>query len=1510
MYLSSLLLTSTCIVSAFTLVFAFLHVRKSFSPSRPGYEPLATDDNEEADQGDLHAAASLSDYYTFIPSHVAILEALLVLVDLMVGIALLFYHGKGSNCLPQSASIFFSCYLLVLLLARLPSLALYSLVRSHAMVLYAVRLFCTALIAHAMLTDQVRGKFLAAICTRLALYTILCLIHALAPRVPARLLLQGHVGSSKGARDEEASLVSRLLFCWLDGLVWRAYRATLEEADLDDLSPYYKCATVGPQFGTRVVSTRTLALSMFSFIKMDLLKQGAWAAVTGVAVYLPPMLVRVILQHLESEEQVEASTAWACVVGLLLSGLIGGTADAQSHWVGSQTSAKLRAVLTDAVFAKILRRRIAVKTATGTSSSPELSENNGQEAYASNGNIINLVSGDIPSTGLGTFLLYRILGASGIMGVLIMVALLPLHVLLSQRMTKVQRHLMKASDARTHASNEVINNIRTIKYCAWESPFSQRVLEKRAAEVKFLGARFFWWSIIMTIFHSLPYLVTILTCLFYSVIWGHELRTSIAFPALAIFAVLRIPLDHLAETISFVLRGRVSLGRIDTFLRERETSKYVQLKTASNPLNEIGFVDATLAWPAAFASSIPGNDDTEGSNLLSEQPTAPSSFRLQGLQLHFKQQGLNIVCGASGSGKSSLLLALLGEMDLISGGVLMPHEDERDTLRAGQYLLQSTAYCPQEPWIMNRTVRTNILCGLPFSAPRYKAVLDAVALQPDLKSLDQGEQTLAGENGSRLSGGQKQRVALARALYSHCSYLLLDDCLSALDSRTAKHVFFKALRGDLMRGRTCILATHHTALVLPYSDLGIILDAGKIVGQGSPDELVALGLVDADLSLSQSKASDLQFETTELYNTEPEYKFHESSQIPIETKPLSFDDEENIESIGLEIDPPAYKESKSEGAVPWRVIQIYMESMGSKLYWSVIVLGFATQQLLALGTNLWIKEWAFQYDKLDDTRTRQVGDEPAKAVPATYYLMVYTAICLSYAAVTLLRDLVTFKGFLRASSHLYKRLFESLLYAKLLFFEKVPLGQITNRLSTDVGVMDQEISGLSVSTVQIAVSLLMNIGLISAFLPMFLLVAVFISLAYYMVMVVYINGARDLKRIQAVKGSPLYQQIGETLIGCISIRASSQTSIFTAQTRRFVDQFNQSYLLVNAAQQWLTLRVNALSSVVSFVAGAFVLWKSNSLSPGAAGLVLTYCASFSENVVWLVQLYAMVQQKFNSVERLIEYTEIEQEAKQPLKTHLHDMHSDWPAEGAIHFRAYATRYASDLEPALVDIDFCVRPGERMAIVGRTGSGKSTLTLALIRALEADHGCIEIDGVDIASLELEQLRQVVTVVPQDPQAFDGSLRENLDPLQRHTDGEMLDVLRTVHLDPSGDSPQLDHAATELSRGQRQLMCIARALLRRSRILVLDEATASIDHATDSAIQAGLRASVAAGTTVLTIAHRLQTIADYDVVIVLDSGRIVEKGSVSELLSRRGEEARFRSLCEESGDLAALEQAAGI
>lgn len=545
--------------------------------------------------------------------------------------------------------------------------------------------------------------------------------------------------------------------------------------------------------------------------------------------------------------------------------------------------------------------------------------------------------------------------------------------------------------------------------------------------------------------------------------------------------------------------------------------------------------------------------------------------------------------------------------------------------------------------------------------------------------------------------------------------------------------------------------------------------------------------------------------------------------------------------------------------------------------------------------------------------------------------------------IALFRDFWLFFGSLTASWQIHKRLMESVTRAKFKFFDVTPLGQLMNRFSKDLEAVDQEVAPIAIGVMSCALAILVTVVLITVITPGFLIAGIFISALYFFVGKFYLRSSRDLKRLESVQRSPLFQQFGETLSGITTIRAYGEERRFIRDNMSRINTHSRPFIYLWAANRWLAFRMDAIGDLVAFFAGAFVVLSIGKIDAGSAGLSLSYALAFTENVLWLVRLYAVNEQNMNSVERIKEYLDVEQEAEAVIeKTR---PAANWPSNGSVEFINYTTRYRADLDPVLKDVTFKINPLEKVGIVGRTGAGKSSLALALFRGLEADAGKILIDDVDIGLIGLQDLRESITIVPQDPTLFTGTIRSNLDPFNLFTDEDIFAALRRVHLigvplsttnpstpitasrpgSPGFETPDtptgastpvnkniflnLSSTVTEsgnnLSQGQRQLLCLARALLKNPKVLMMDEATASIDYNTDSKIQETIHELK---STIITIAHRLQTIVDYDKVLVLDKGQVMEYGHPHELLKKEGKDAIFRGMCETSGDFEGLQKTA--
>ncbi|OAA67784.1 ATP-dependent bile acid permease [Akanthomyces lecanii RCEF 1005] len=1396
------------------------------------------------------------------------------------------------------------------------------------------------------------------------------------------------------SREPLASLFSIVTFSWVDDIVWAGWIAPFEMNTVWNLLPKDKAANVIASYRS-CKQTGSLVVHLLKYFQGPLIGQCLLAALAGVFTFAPTMLLKYILEYVENPDAAPRNVIWLFVILLPILDTIRSISDNISLWTGRKICIRMRAIIIGDVYAKALRRKAAAGPDKTLGVSPEDDDPASKGAVytikralglkgkkhpdakaqdkiaaaadeqANLGTIINLMSVDsykISETtaylhflvgaapvqlAVSVFLLWQVMGLSAIPGIVVMIFLVPVNYLLANGFSVTSKNIMAATDKRIHVTNEVLQNIRIIKYFAWEKRFGTIIDEKRENELKAMRSRYILWSVAVAIWNSVPVLITFFSFVVFTLVEKRPLYPSVAFTAISLFMLLRIPLDMLGDMFAHVQEAKVSVERVEEFLQEGETEKYEQLGSDNideDGVKRIGFRATTLAWSSRNSKTDDG----------------PTAFRLWDLNIDFLIGKLNIIAGPTGSGKTSLLMGLLGEMSLYSGKVFCPGGRSRDDVRPDPEtgLAETIAYVAQAAWLLNGSIRTNILFGAPYNEKRYNDVIVACALERDLDILDHGDETLVGEKGITLSGGQKQRISLARAVYSDSAHILMDDCLSAVDSHTAHWIFHRCIRGPLMETRTCILVTHNVQLCAPQSDFVVVLENGRVSAQGASAELIAAGKLGEDLQRSRP-SSALPSRAPSRASSFGETTVVESSHgAPHKPKVKK--------TVAPQVDP--MDEGKATGAIKWPVVKLYLFSMGSYWFWIIALIVFQLQQLAPVATNIWVRAWANQYVAEDirgvafssasasynnqfhpkaawatiaklsnlqvdqspayagaytvTTQTPIDRARPAHDVDAVYYVFGLAFIGALGAFTAFVRDIWIFFGSLTASRRLHNALLSSVMRARFKFFDVTPLGQIVNRFSKDLEAVDQDIAPTAIGVLACALSLIVTVVLIAAITPGFLIAAVFIAILFYGVSVFYLRASRDLKRLESVQRSPLFQQFGETLSGMTTIRAYGVERRFIRENLDKVNTANRPFIYLWALNRWLAFRADFIGNSVSFFAGVFIILSIGKIDAGSAGISLSYAMSFTDNVLWLVRQYGTNEQNMNSMERIKEYLDVEQEADAIVEDNRPA--ESWPEKGSVEFVNYSTRYRADLEPVLRGISLKINAKEKVGIVGRTGAGKSSLTLALFRALEADKGEILVDGVNIGAIGLQDLREKITIVPQDPTLFTGTLRSNLDPFDQYTDGQVFEALRRVHLIGEEDtstpttpvstltsnknifrdlSSPVAESGSNLSQGQRQLLCLARAMLKKPKVLVMDEATASIDYNTDSKIQETIREMRG---TVVTIAHRLQTIVDYDKVLVLDKGEMVEYAHPWELIS--DEKTQFYSMCESSGDLDILKKAA--
>ncbi|KAJ6502921.1 P-loop containing nucleoside triphosphate hydrolase protein [Mycena vitilis] len=812
------------------------------------------------------------------------------------------------------------------------------------------------------------------------------------------------------------------------------------------------------------------------------------------------------------------------------------------------------------------------------------------------------------------------------------------------------------------------------------------------------------------------------------------------------------------------------------------------------------------------------------------------------------------------SSKTSLLMALLGEMHCIPSSSDSWYNLPRES---------GIAYAAQESWVLNETIRSNIVFDTPFDEERYKKVLYQCALEPDLALFQAGDQSEVGEKGLTLSGGQKARLTLARAVYSKASILLLDDILAALDVHTAQWIVEKCLGGDLIENRTVILVTHNVALARPIADFVVMFGpGGQVTGQGSVSEATKRERLAAHIRDEQQTADKIQ------------------------------------EDIGIKdaVNPANGKLIVAEeiqlGHVRAAAFKMYFLAVGGKhplFFFTVFLGGLLSQQFFVVMMTWMLGYWAKQYEQ-----------RPAGEVNVVFFLSIFvTIVSLSTAAYAAIFIFLVL-GQLRASKVIHIDLINSVLTAPLRWLDVTPASRILARVTNDVKAVDDSLANQFWPLATMVVSMTLKFIAVVIYAPIFFFPGALVGALGAWIGQIYISGQLPIKRLVSNTRAPVLAHVGSALVGLVSIRAFGAEAKFSTEVAARIDRYTRTARNYWNLNRWLNVRMEVLGSMFSASLATYLVYIKHT-DAGDSGFLLNMSITFTYLLLWVVRRINDFEIQGNSLERIHGYIHIEHEKP---ATVAGKPPAYWPASGDLRVEGLSARYSEDGPRVLHDISFHIKSGERVGIVGRTGSGKSSLTLSLLRCIPTE-GSVIYDGLETSELNLDALRSSVTIIPQVPELLSGTLRANLDPFGQYNDAELNDALRAAGLFALQDGMDegrinLDSAistgGSNLSIGQRQIFALARAILRRSKVLILDEATSAIDYKTDSVIQNSLRNQLRGDVSVITVAHRLQTIMDADKIMVLDTGRIVEFDSPKKLLEIK--DGKFRALVEESGDREAL------
>lgn len=829
-------------------------------------------------------------------------------------------------------------------------------------------------------------------------------------------------------------------------------------------------------------------------------------------------------------------------------------------------------------------------------------------------------------------------------------------------------------------------------------------------------------------------------------------------------------------------------------------------------------------------------------------------FALNRINLSIQRGELVAIVGPVGSGKSTMFESLLGEVRYKGGRIVWGGDGH-------------VAYCPQSPWIQAASVRENILFGQPFDEERYWEVIRLAELESDLAILPQGDLTEIGERGTTLSGGQKARVNLARALYYDADTYMLDDPLSAVDPHVAKSLFHNAILGLRARGKTVMLITH-AIHVLPETDRIFTMLDGSIVESGTYHELERAGGAFAQLVQEFGGDQDSDDEEEQ-----------EGIEKGVSNKESNRFTREQMTVVSGKQDALS-QEERNTGSMGRGVYSAYLKAGNGSILLPLLLLSVAIMQAATVLNSYWLVWW----------REEEFGRGPS------FYMGVYAALGIAQAIATFLMGAVSGVFTYYAAQNLHEAAIRRILFAPLnTFFDVQPKGRILNRFTKDMDTIDNLLPDSARMAISTLGTVLGAIILITVLTHYFIIACAVVVFFYAIASIVYRRGAREVKRLDALLRSALYAHFSETLTGLATLRAYKEADRFRDDHHRHLDIENRAYFFSICNQRFLGVRMDAIGALLVFVTALLATVGANSLNPAQIGLALSFMLTVSQAFSWATRQVAEVENDMNSAERIQYYAnDLEQEAPQEMP----EAHLDpaWPQRGAIEFENVTLRYREGLPIVLKGITLSLNGGEKTAIVGRTGAGKSSLLTCLLRLIELEKGKITIDGVDIAKIGLADLRNRIGYLPQEPVLFSGTVRSNLDPFGVYDEARLNDALKRSYLiasdeshatsgtggmsgQPSSsihlDSP-LDEEGGNLSLGQRSLVSLARALVKDSQIILLDEATASVDVQTDALIQATIRREFAR-KTLLTIAHRLRTIIGYDKVAVFEKGEVAEFGS---------------------------------
>ncbi|GJJ72930.1 ATP-binding cassette, subfamily C (CFTR/MRP), member 1 [Entomortierella parvispora] len=1343
---------------------------------------------------------------------------------------------------------------------------------------------------------------------------------------------------------DKSNLISRLSFHYIQPIMAKGYKRPLQLSDVESLMPErIRSENAYPGLATtwekqvekfeHLPKGKKEKKRPWLLLKVIFLTYG-WTGWTSIIlcrvasttlVYLQPVLLGYIMDFMQSstsETPQPLSRGIMLAFLMFLTSLFSSVMGAQLFQLNADRGMEIRSGLIGLIYRKTLRLspEARIKSSTG-----EISNHMSVDAekwVAALNTLPQWISAPIELV-VALWMLYSQLGWCSLVGLFTILGLMPIQSRVSGIFQSIKETKLTAMDSRIRLVTELFTSIKTIKLYAWEDAFKAKIANYRQIEMSVLR-RFGVVYAGMTLIFSTTMFMSLLSFGMFAAFGGPggaagEITPHVIFVSLSLFGLLSRPISTMDTLLSSTTSILVATRRVQKFLLSEELEvrtedpahKQYPLDPAGYEGKAIVVKNATFSWTKEQSSSDDAypSDRDENTPLLenADGSVARNVPTLNGINFSLRSRSLTAVVGRIGQGKSSLLSALIGDMYKYNGSVQVRGR---------------VAYVSQLAWIMNCSVKDNILFGKPLDQEKYDQVLDACCLRQDLDMLPARDSTEIGERGINLSGGQKQRVALARAAYADADIYLLDDPLSAVDAHVDQQLWQQLIGpSGLLKNKTRLLVTHGIHH-LDQVDSIIVMKDGKISEMGDFVQLLS----------NRQGFYQLNLEFSSTHKRKSHKKLHGPEDVVPETASTSDSTSDADSSTAIAAQEQEMENPKAElvaaekmvdGGVGWHMFMVYARAASlSNMIWVVVL--YILVEVAQVGTSFWLRFWS-----------DAAGQEKYSVLQ---FLLVYGGFTLAYLAFNVaLFYVANVHAAILAARHLHDRLLNNLLRQPMSFFDVTPVGRIINRFSSDVENVDETIIWNFIDVVYCLVAIGGTLVVISTSTPLFLVAVPPLVLVYLYIQSYFIKSSQALKRFMSVSKSPLYQHFSETIAGVSTIRAMGANPRFITMNGAKADLSAETTLAFGIGNRWLKVRLEFLGALVVLGAALLAVLDQGHLSASVVGLSLTYAMNVTGDITWLVRSFSELQNQLVCVERIEEYAELRTEA--PLETAVR-LPKNWPSEGKVEFKNYSSRYREGLDLVIKNVSFEVKPAEKVGIVGRTGAGKSSLTLALFRMIEAadsywaratvtdssqllisswprqesdldgfktdQGGSIEIDGVDIATLGLKTLREHLSIIPQDPTLFAGTVRENLDPFSEREDAELWTALERAHLKDhiaslvGGLSFEVAQNGENFSVGQRSLICLARALLRKTKILILDEATAAVDMETDDLIQRTIRKEFK-DRTILTIAHRIKTVMDSDKILVLEKGCVEEYEAPAELLKKR--ESLFYKLAEQAGELKA-------